>query len=302
MGLIRVHIDTQAAVRAGRLASGVELVQVSDEQVAALSQEQRDTLAAMLEPGEPPTLRNRCRPSPSAQLAAATWEAIVAHVDAQITEQAQQEERRLVDEQERQEHREQRVQEILADWHVLLVDGYVDGHSSQVLASDWSYDVYDDPRIADQLTLARAEADRCRTETKENIARWAAEKAAQEEAEEKERADWIAAHGSERLRRAVRLGLADSIDESYLEERLAMERPGWRPELQREERGTAIEPSDEALTALEAARAQWRNCTLVWLKTPRRGGCEALGDTHLGSLVVYEVPGGRDTRHDEEEY
>jgi hypothetical protein len=302
MGTIRVKVDPSKAAMLGRIQSGEQPVDVGDEHVAALSPEQRQMLSRLLtETPRGLALSRAPGYSSLAELPAATWEGIIAHLDAQIAASGVGAEEMKREVQERQEQREKRVQQILADWHSVLTDGYVDGYASRVIASDY-HGAYDDPRIAEQLQRARDEADRCATETREYIVRWAAEKAAQEEAEEKERADWIAAHGSERLRRAVRLGLADSIDESYLEERLAMERPGWRPELQREERGTAIEPSDEALTALEAARAQWRNCTLVWLKTPRRGGCEALGDTHLGSLVVCEVRGGRDTRHDEEEY
>jgi hypothetical protein len=116
-----------------------------------------------------------------------------------------------------------------------------------------------------------------------------------------ERDSWINAHGSTRLRKALALGLAGSEQAIYEEERLAVERPGWRCELVREERATAIAPTEEALDALTAARQVDPDCQLVWLKSRDSGGCEAVAGEHLGNLVVCEIEGGRDTRHDADE-
>lgn len=65
---------------------------------------------------------------------------------------------------------------------------------------------------------------------------------------------WIVAHGSERLKLALSLGLADKSDGTYRDERLALELgPDWRwvPE---KEISDAYNPSLIGLRALQAAR------------------------------------------------
>jgi len=135
---------------------------------------------------------------------------------------------------------------------------------------------------------ATVEADRLKAEAKARKAEWA-------RGVERERAAWIAEHGSDRLRKALALGLADQVNRTYKDERLALERPGWRREEDSEDRAGAIEPTEEALAALEEARKQWPDCVLVWLKSDL-GGCEALADRHLNRNVVCVIEGGRDTR------
>jgi hypothetical protein len=76
----------------------------------------------------------------------------------------------------------------------------------------------------------------------------AAEKAAK-------RAEWIRAHGSERLRKALELGLIESSLAVYREERLAHEYPGWVIDNKETEKESEIRnPSLAALAALEEAR------------------------------------------------
>lgn len=145
------------------------------------------------------------------------------------------------------------------------------------------------------LAEAQTEAERLRTAHRERVD---VERVATERARERARVErdaWIAQHGSERLRRALQLGLVDKVQGSYLEERLALDRPGWRYELSDETRRDSLEPSNAALMALEAAQALYPNCELVWLRYGS-DGCEALADTYLDEhLIVQEVKGGRCT-------
>lgn len=81
--------------------------------------------------------------------------------------------------------------------------------------------------------------------------------------ETQERAAWIEAHGSRRLRRL----LAEGIEHTsvYLAERLAVERPGWR--WQHRTPGVAEEPRNcpvEAFGLLDEARLTEPQARLVW--------------------------------------
>lgn len=79
----------------------------------------------------------------------------------------------------------------------------------------------------------------------------AAEKAVVVAAEAVERADWIRAHGSERLKLALQLG---QPTQGYDSERLAIERPGWEWDSDGVDGEPRSRPDLEALQALAAAR------------------------------------------------
>lgn len=99
---------------------------------------------------------------------------------------------------------------------------------------------------------------------KEREAAAAAAKQAAEERETAVRNEWIAAHGSARLRRLV----AEQIEceAVYRDERLALERPEWRYD-DNSIRGAAEEirnASEEALTRLDEARKTAPDARLVY--------------------------------------
>ena len=126
------------------------------------------------------------------------------------------------------------------------------------------------PDYADPGDLARCKAE---TDRRENVygETVAAERearkakaAADAAAYAADRASWIAAHGSERLRAGARLRLLDNLDVVYVEERVAAERPGWMLDTC----GKNLEirnPSAEALQALEDALRTDPATQLVWL-------------------------------------
>ena len=92
-----------------------------------------------------------------------------------------------------------------------------------------------------------------------------------------ERDAWIAAHGSERLREAVALGLGSAIQKSYRNERLHAERPGWRYASDRngldiEEQ--IVEPTIEWMAELRSTRINDPGASLVWLVEQHETDCE----------------------------
>lgn len=84
---------------------------------------------------------------------------------------------------------------------------------------------------------------------------------------------WTERNGSERLRKALALGLLDRSLGVYRDERLAAERPGWVRIEDRPARGVRwiereiVNPSLAALNLLELARATVGDgARLVWLE------------------------------------
>lgn len=89
--------------------------------------------------------------------------------------------------------------------------------------------------------------------------------------------EWIAQSGSERLRLALELGLSDAIEKSYREERLQLEREGWRYEDPRDGHDLEEEirePSIGALRALADARKVDPEVGLVFLRTEHDADCQ----------------------------
>ena len=91
----------------------------------------------------------------------------------------------------------------------------------------------------------------------ERDARRRAEKEAEEAAEVRRQAEiraWIAAHGSDRLRRLLDAGYP--IWQEYVRERVAREFPGFTPDLNREARWRDLKETDPAPTDEQIALAQ----------------------------------------------
>lgn len=116
---------------------------------------------------------------------------------------------------------------------------------------------------AGRLAEAKAEAER---RNKEHVARQAADKAAKEQAKEQAkaaRAAWIAEYGSPRLQRL----LAEGIEHRavYRDERLALERVGWRWDSKVLGDGEEPRnPPESALELLDQARATEPTARLVY--------------------------------------
>lgn len=133
----------------------------------------------------------------------------------------------------------------------------------------------DDPRVVARWPRLETRRDAKVTEqrqkwaiekqaAKEREAAAAAAKAAAEERETAARNEWIAAHGSARLRRLV----AENIECAavYRDERLALDRPEWRYD-DNSIRGAAEEirnASEEALAILDEARKTATDAKLVY--------------------------------------
>lgn len=82
------------------------------------------------------------------------------------------------------------------------------------------------PELAERLGQAQAIADAKNAEKAAKAAKEKAEKAAKAKLAEEEKAAWIEAHGSNRLRRMAKEGI--ECQAVYRDERLALDRPGWR--------------------------------------------------------------------------
>lgn len=116
----------------------------------------------------------------------------------------------------------------------------------------------DDPRVKQLIDAATATANsrnvKRRAEEEERTRKVAAEKSEKGAKEESERRLWVAAYGSDRLKRMVEEEI--ECQRTYLDERLLLERPGWRWVLEVD--GEAEEPRnppESAFTILDAARA-----------------------------------------------
>jgi hypothetical protein len=93
-----------------------------------------------------------------------------------------------------------------------------------------------------------------------------------------ERERWIARHGSRRLRRMAEEGIEHTA--TYLDERLAQERPGWR--LKSATPGDTSDPRnvpDAALDLLDRARADIPDARLVYwtVRHKHTPACRARG-------------------------
>lgn len=125
-----------------------------------------------------------------------------------------------------------------------------------------------DPRITERLEAAKARyEEQMRREKAEREARIAAEEAAKQAAAAEKRA-WIEAHGSQRLKRLLAEGIEH--DAIYRDERLAHDCPGWTWEENICGRGRKYKISEprnapeEALDLLDRARQTVPDATLAY--------------------------------------
>jgi hypothetical protein len=92
--------------------------------------------------------------------------------------------------------------------------------------------------------------------------------------DDKDRDEWIASHGSERLQLALRLGMADKSVGVYRDERLAVDLPGWQWANRDTKISEAINPSLAALRWLNTLRSAVQGIRLVKVQIPDGHGGE----------------------------
>lgn len=133
-------------------------------------------------------------------------------------------------------------------------------------------------RLDEEMRAAiEAKKARIEQECKENHERREAEKQAAKDAYDAERAAWIETNGSRRLQLMLAEGIG--LDQTYRDERLAAERPGWSWYEDICGMTTTIrDTSEAALDALLTARRELpedENITLEWLRDAGHiDGCE----------------------------
>lgn len=105
----------------------------------------------------------------------------------------------------------------------LCLNDYQVKDRAKALAAELADEV---PGLVEKIEYAQAIADEKNAERKAKAEQEKAEKAAAAQRAEEEKAAWIEAHGSNRLRRMAQEGI--ECGAVYRDERLALDRPGWR--------------------------------------------------------------------------
>jgi len=149
-----------------------------------------------------------------------------------------------------------------------------------------------DKDVRDHLAIVNAEIKRRNDADREAKAAKEAAKEAAKAAYLAERDAWIRAHGSSRLQRL----LAEDIPlaATYRDERLAMERPGWRWEEANEETDDLRDATEAALDALDAVRASGvSDARLAWItyheEDNYRVGRAILSARFLDLPILHEI-------------
>lgn len=177
----------------------------------------------------------------------------------------------------------------------------------EVYPGDWRPDAHmpQDARLVDLHSAARAEC-------KRRDAAHRAARDAEAAAEAAAKAEWIHKHGSVRLRRALEEGI--ECHAIYRDERLAIDRPGWRREL--EVPGEASAPRNpplEAYRVLDAAREVDPEASLRYWTVDHNCDESCYGDDcpqydytgyvaqswFLGDLIIWGGPEDDDDDDDE---
>jgi hypothetical protein len=105
-----------------------------------------------------------------------------------------------------------------------------------------------------------------------------------------ERATWIAAYGSERLKLALSLGLAECSPGLYRDERLAFEMPGWIWDCAETKMESEImNPSLPALVGLKVARQKWPDAYLCKVR-PEPSADDDYDPTWREAIRVDDLP------------
>lgn len=243
---IEVYVDPREALRKGLDVCGRQVVDVPAE---ALSAEDREALASVgaESPTSPGVLAiSKSKPCPSADVAGikALAAGIITKRAEEARREAEREAKKAADAKRCAEAKERVTAETLqkepgelvaiatgmgsagVGWQVALPSEFVPQRlsTSKRVMPDMT-----DPAVKALVAEAQALADA------RNVERREAQERKERESEERkiaaivnyeaERAAWIEAHGSERLKRCV----AEEIecDAIYRDERLAAERPGW---------------------------------------------------------------------------
>lgn len=304
MGKLCMMIDPKLSVLVGHLDSGMTVIEVSNEEVAALNEAQRDILSRRLKEGTPYPVIVTSYGQPKL-FGSAFWSEVVSYLDQEIAEAVE----RVRDEEKAEKEKAEALEQSVAKLTTMKPEDLIEKkwNSWELityrLCNSSLSELENDPRISNLISEARAlakERDKSEDERKKiEQEKIKAEKEAKEAAEIAERDQWIQEHGSDRLRKALELGLMDSMLKSYREERLALDRPGWRfaSEYDREDEEHEIrEPSIAALDALASlTRAVYK---LVWLvdgpdNNGDTWGREALVSDYLGQRIAFEIVGGR---------
>lgn len=117
-------------------------------------------------------------------------------------------------------------------------------------------------------------------------------------AQETEREEWVRKYGSEHLKLGLELGLLGNLRELYINERMAMERPGW--EIATFYCTKHFSPSYRQLRGLKKLRKDWPSCTLVSVTSREHvDGKKVVVMDKLGDATIYchipYVTGGKTT-------
>jgi hypothetical protein len=140
------------------------------------------------------------------------------------------------------------------------IDQRLSQRASRPWGEDISHNLLDEP-LRSKYEQALADTERAVAERKASEA--AADKA-RKAAYDAERAAWIAEHGSQRIKRLAAEGLG--LNETYKNERIAAERPGWEYlDLVCGYEETTRDATEEALSALDEARKVAPDAKLGWL-------------------------------------
>ena len=209
---IRVYVSREAAIRANRVGYGATEYHPTPDELAALSDAQREELARDVRF--------------EVEVEEVSWDHIVSRLDARL-------ERRAKDEQ-READKAARLRQEWEKWlgwaesvpdEELLTP--VDHHYRKRLPG-WDRPEDEGQCLRYQAVDGRMVALRKAEEAKQAAAH---EEAVRRETEQKakhiaERAAWVEQHGSQRLRLMLEQGYP--LAETYRNERLAAERPGYR--------------------------------------------------------------------------
>jgi hypothetical protein len=295
---INLNVNMAAALRAGQTRGGQMTLELTKQMLEELNPEKRELLAKYVGPEVSPQYYR-----PHLEVNGTEPHQIAAGIDAVMEQDKEDAARRAKYEAEAAAREAQLVEEIrtapLAD---LVRDngsraervGWLDGGTA-------TRDVYED---AGRLEEVDAEVERRNAEhSSERLkreAREAEERAVRETEERETREAWVAEHGSERLKRLLQEGIEHRA--VYLDERLALERKGWRWD-------TAVlgnrqdprNPPDEALELLDRAREtlpEGEGGLVFWVVEECSGecsdfdeGCPGFHDGWRGYAVVSEFLG-----------
>ncbi len=293
---IVISIDRAAAIRAGEEVYGRQVVTVP---ISEFSEAERELLAGYPSKDADADL-SECR----ATLYTTSADAVAVHaILSDITSQrAEAQADKLANDQKITDAtaevlRTRRTTNSMARYGARRNSGgkieffeYADNPAScEYLVPDWPY--YSDGAITSspeavqwetELAAARKAVEmEVKARAEANLLAAEAEKAASA----KERADWIAAHGSDRLRACAAEGI--KCEAVYLDERLAYERPGWKWYLDVPgEYNEPRNPHAEAFTILAEARKSVPSAKLVYAGDDNYA---AMAE-YMGRDIVYGWP------------